>query len=164
MNTSILAKAALAASLALASCGGGAPTDAAGLTNAGYEKYDAQDYEGAQADFQAALDAGAEGAALKDATLGLIRALAHTNTEKASQTFQDFASANADLVVAKDYSTIGGELVTAGGTVDAIHVVDAGLKRYDGDAGLTNVLEKIKERAAAGDAEAASALSGLGYL
>ena len=162
MKTKLLA--ALFAGLTLVACGGGAPTDPAGLTDSGYGKYDAQDYEGAQADFQAALDAGAEGASLKDATLGLVRAMAHTNTKQAADIFTAFAAANADAVAAKDYSTIGGELMSAGGTLDAITVVDAGIKRFADDAGLEQVMEKIKELAAAGDAEAASALSGLGYL
>ncbi len=164
MNTSLLAKAALAACLALASCGGGAPTDPAGLTNAGYDKYDAQDYEAAQADFQAAIDAGAADAALKDATLGLVRAMAHTNTKKAAETFTEFAAAHASLLAVKDYSTVGGELMGAGSAADALAVIHAGQQEFPDDAGLAKVVDAVKAKAAAGDAAAASALSGLGYL
>lgn len=162
MKTNLLA--ALAASLVLVACGGdSAPTDPAGLTNAAYEKFDAQDYEGAQADFQAAIDAGAADAALKDATMGLAKTTAHLDADKAAKTFLDFATAHADQVLAKDYSSIGGELVSAGGGLQAVDVVDAGLKRFEGDAGLMKAMDAIIKYSEK-DPATASALSGLGYL
>jgi len=159
------ALAILTSALTLASCGGGADSsDPVAMTDAGYSKLDAQDYESAEADFQAAIDAGAAGAGLKDATLGLVRAMAYTKAEEAAKAFTDFATANADLLSVKDYSSVGGELMSAGSAADAAYVIDAGIKRFEGDASLIKVMDAIKAKAASGDAAAASALSGLGYL
>jgi hypothetical protein len=167
MPTQLLAKTALAAFLTLgfAACGGDSgASDPAAMTDAGYSKLDAQDYEGAQVDFQAAIDGGAKDASLKEATLGLVEALAHLDAAKARDAFLAFAGEHADQLVSKDFSKIGGTLMSAGGTAEAVAVVDAGLQRFADDANLKKVLDAIMAKAAAGDAAAASALSGLGYL
>ncbi|MDF1801171.1 MAG: hypothetical protein P1V81_18545 [Planctomycetota bacterium] len=159
------ALALLTSALTLASCDGGADSsDPVAMTDAGYSKLDAQEYEAAEADFQAAIDAGAAGASLKDATLGLVRAMAYTKSEEAAKTFTDFAATNADLLTSKDYSAIGGELMSAGYAQGAGEIIDAGIKRFEGDVGLLKVLDAMKAKAAAGDADAASVLGGLGYL
>jgi len=98
----------------------------------------------------------------KAAKLGLVETLAHTIAAKAKTEFLALATAIGDKLTAKDYSYIGGVLVSAGDPESGLAIVHQGTLKFPSDPGLEKILAAIKAKAAS-DPALTSALSGLGY-
>ena len=81
---------------------------------------------------------------------------------KAEAEFKSLVKGGAEIGV-KQYSLIAGALIGADATVNAVNVVDMGVKAFPENAKMASPLEKVKE-AAATDPEALDALKGMGYL
>jgi len=144
--------------LCLSACsGGGDPKEA------GYAALQAGDHATAVSSFDEAL-AASDPSALDHAELQLARceALAYVDGAKAEAEFRSLCASGSDIGV-KQYSLIAGALLGANATVNAVNVVDMGVKAFPGDAKMAALLEKVKE-AAATDPAALDALKGMGYL
>jgi len=156
----------LALTLALTACGGA--TDPASMNDAGAKALNSGDYAGAATQFDAALTAIGDDTAnaqYQRAMWGFIEAGAHVDPARAKDDFLAFAKANSATMSAKEYSKVGTWLSSAGAYTEAVFVVDAGIQAYPETPALLAMIENIKADAAkAGDADAASALEGLGYL
>ena len=161
---STLLVAALGLTLGFASCAGEA--SATDLNNQGETSLQSQDYDGAKANFEGALAALGDDTASADyktAQLGLIECLAHLDASGCVEAFEAFAE-NGNLV-AKDYSYIAGQLASANSVIEGINIAAAGIGAFPDDKGLDAVLNTLNEKAkSSGNAEAISALAGLGYL
>ena len=156
----------LALAVSLTSCGGAA--DPASLTDSGAKALGSANYAEAAAEFDAALAAMA-GDTNHDQYLrakwGIIEAGAHVAPDRAVTDFLSFAKANSATMSEKDYSKVGSWLTSAKKFTQAITVVDAGVQAYGESPTLISQLKDIEKKAkAAGDTDAAGALSGLGYL
>ncbi|MFT6361885.1 MAG: hypothetical protein ACJAZ8_000281 [Planctomycetota bacterium] len=161
---STLLAATLGLTLGFASCAGEA--SATDLNSQGETALQSQDYDGAKASFEGALAALGDdttSADYKAAKLGLIESLAHLDAGGCETAF--LALAKEGNLVAKDYSYIAGQLASANSVMEGINVAAAGLVTFPEDQGLDAVLNTLKEKAkSSGNAEAISALAGLGYL
>ena len=160
MKTPILL--ALALTLTFTACDGGSVNH----IDEGYKAAGANDHAAAVSHFDQAL-----------ATLG------PDNPEKAevalkrcnSFAFQDAAAARAEFLemagtaelTAKDYTNMARSLFNAGGTggmIEAVTVVDAGIKKFPDSDSLKAVLAKLQAEASKAEGGALSeALKGLGY-
>ena len=161
---STLLAAALGLTLGFASCAGEA--SASDLNSQGESALQTQDYDGAKASFEGALAALGDdttSADYKTAKLGVIECLAHLDASGCEKAFTDFAK-DGNLV-ARDYSYIAGQLASANNVMAGINVAKAGITTFPKDKGLDAVLNTLTEKAkSSGNAEAISALAGLGYL
>jgi hypothetical protein len=148
----------LTLTLSLSACnGGGDPKEA------GYAALQAGDHAAAVSAFDEAL-AASDSSAPDHAELQLARceALAYVDGAKAEAEFKSLVKGGAEIGV-KQYSLIAGALIGANATVNAVNVVDMGVKAFPDDAKMAALLEKVKE-AAATDPAALDALKGMGYL
>lgn len=160
MRTALL----LLALLPLASCGGGGAADPKALTDSGWAALSSNDHAKAVEDLQAALDAIGDDhahAQYERARTGLINANAYVNPDVAKEQFLAMA-AEADLD-ANQYSNLGGLLADASNFMQALDVLHEGLKKHEGHAGLTGLLDRIKTESES-DPALQSALQDLGYL
>lgn len=154
----------LALTLALtAACSGSA--DPKALTKSGFSKLGTNDFAGAQADLQGAIDAMPEksGAAFHEAKMGLLEAMAHTDSARARTEFDAYVAMAGSSVTTDDIARFGSTLMDAGDPMAAVEVVHAGLVANPGDAKLTTVKDMLVAKSK-NNAELASSLSGLGYL
>ncbi|MFT5287559.1 MAG: hypothetical protein ACI8TQ_003747 [Planctomycetota bacterium] len=161
-----IASLLIALAVSLTSCGGA--SDPAALTDLGAKALGSGDYAEAAAQFDAALSAIA-GDTSNDQYLrakwGIIEAGAHVAPDRSVSDFLSLAKANSATMSEKDYSKVGSWLSSAKKFVQAITVLNEGVQAYGESPTLINQLKDIKKKAeAAGDADAAGALSGLGYL
>jgi hypothetical protein len=161
-STSILFLAAVSA---LAACNGGSK-DPAKLTDSGYAALGKSDWKGAQSDFDAALavlqptDAG-----FKRAKMGQVEALIHTDAAKARDEFLALAKGMSSQVEPNDYIAVASKLTGERKFMDAIAVLEVGLKAHPEHPKVKAIGDRIKAEAEkAGDEGALKALKGLGYL
>ena len=156
----------LAAVTLLAACGGGS-TDPAEATDAGYRALGTRDYASAQAEFQAALEAIGDDTAhptYVKAKLGAIQAACKTDATRAQRELLELAAALPDDVTQRTYADIAGRLGDAGNFTEAVALLEAGKLRFPDSAALDGLGKKlVKQAEQAGDSDALSALSGLGY-
>lgn len=157
---------AVLASLGLAACGGN--SDPRSLYAEGQTALTSGDYEGALADFEAAL-AAMQGATdhelFVEANLGAVEARIRIAPEQAKQDFLALAAARTADVTPKDFSYIGGKFASAGRFSEAIDVLDAGMQAHAESPQLKELQESIKVAAEkAGDSEALKKMAGLGYI
>ena len=102
---------------------------------------------------------------LDRAQMGLVEAKIRIQPEAAAKYFLDYAGKQPANVDAGDYQKVGMQLTDKKALKDAVFVLDAGLKRFEGDAKLKEAIEKTKLAAeSSGDAGALDALKGLGYV
>jgi len=149
--------------LALASCGGGpsTPTD---LHNAGLDLASAGDFAGAISSYQEALGGADETLALQ-IRLDLANAMCHTDAAAAADEFMSIVESNADDLTERDYMSVGRQLKDASAFIEAVVVVDAGVKNLGEAPKLLELISQIgKDAAASGDSSVHDALKGLGYI
>jgi len=154
----------LGLALPLSSCGGG--SDPAAQTTAGHSALGSGDHAAALADFEGALSAIGSDTAHPQymrATMGAIEANATLDPDRAVADFKALAAKTE--VPDRDYSKVGGWLAAAKNYGQAIDVLDAGMKKFEGSETLVKLTEKIKTEAEkAGDSDALAKMRGLGYL
>ena len=152
----------------LVSCGndGGASGDTTALTDGGYASLNTGDYTGALGSFEKALAAIEPGQPGFDrAAMGEVEALIHVDATRAQEKFLQLATSFPDTIGARQYKTIGGKMTSEKKYVEAIAVLDAGLKAFGEDPDFPILIATVQEQASkAGDADAMKALEGLGYL
>jgi len=155
-----LGLAALLMTLPLA-CGGGAG-DPKALNDEGMAALNSGDHEGALTRFESALAALEPGdPQYLRAKMGAIGALTHLDPDKARETLLGLG----DQAGANEYSKVASDLTTEGHFMQAIDVLDAGVKRYGESPKLKQMLDLVKAEAEkSGSSEALEKLKGLGYL
>ncbi len=155
---------ALALTLAATSCGGS--SDPASLTDAGTQALQSSHYSEALSKFEAALEQMDEGHThYLVAKLGAIEARVYSDADAAEAEFLAMAKAMPDQIGANRYRKIGGRMTDAKKFMQAIHVLDAGIKAFPDDAKMKPYMDAVKKAAQdAGDSDALSELAGLGYL
>ena len=148
----------LALALAFTACNGGSdPKETA------YAALQAGDHATAVSAFDEALAASDPGAPdHTELQLARCEALAYLDGDRAEAEFRDLCAGGAEIGV-RQYSLIAGALLGADATVNAVNVVDMGVKAFPDDPKMAALLEKVKE-AAATDPAALDALKGMGYL
>ena len=154
----------LALTLALtAACSGSA--DSTALTKSGFSKLGTNDFAGAQADLHGAIDAMPEksGAAYHEAKMGLLEAMAHTDSARARTEFDAYVAAAGATVTTDDIARFGSTLMGAGDPMAAVEVVHAGLVAHPDDPKLINVKDMLIAKSK-NNSELAGSLAGLGYL
>lgn len=163
--------AGLAGLLALplmVSCGddGGVSGDPTALTDGGYASLNTGDFTGALSSFEqalAAIEPGQPG--FNRAAMGEIEALIHVDAARAQEKFLQLATSFPDAIGARQYKTVGRKLTNEKKFVEAIAVLDAGLKAFTEDPDFAVLIATVKEQASkAGDGDAMKELEGLGYL
>ena len=151
----------------MVSCGGdGASGDPDALTDGGYDSLNTADYSGALSSFEqalAAIEPGQPG--FTRAAMGEIEALIHVDAKRAEEKFLQLATSFPDSIGAQEYKNIGGKMTSEKKFLEAIAVLDAGLKAYTEDPDFPVLIATVQEQASkAGDGDAMKALEGLGYL
>ena len=152
----------------MVSCGGdgGASGDPTALTDGGYASLNTGDYTGALGSFEqalAAIEPGQPG--FERAAMGEVEALIYVDAPRAQEKFLQLATSFPDTIGARQYKTVGGKMTSEKKFVEAIAVLDAGLKAYGEDPEFPALIAKVQEQASkAGDGDAMKALEGLGYL
>ncbi|MEO0660939.1 MAG: hypothetical protein AAFZ87_05335 [Planctomycetota bacterium] len=149
-----LAPALLAA---LAACGGGAADASAD------ELIQAGKFDEAVALIEKQRETVEKGSeAEKELVLLTVDATADEQPELAKKAFLEFAEAAPDAVSAKDFEYAVSQLRTYRKYVEAIEVMDKGMKRWPEDPVMTELLSFLQADAEKDDG-AAAALKGLGY-
>lgn len=149
--------------LALAGCG---PGDPRALTNAGKAALASGDAAKAEQQFREAL------AGLKPgdpdyarAGIGRIQALVRLDAKRAKDEFLAWAQANRSSVGEEDYSLVVSELLRRENTLEAIEVMDAGIKAFPESPRMAAVKKEVAEQAQkAKDPAALQKMKGLGYI
>jgi hypothetical protein len=149
--------------LPLAACGGDSPKQ---LTDMGVQALAGGQAREAQGRFEEAL----QGLRPTDpdfvrATLGRVQALARLKPEAARDAFLTFSRENKTLVQESDYGMVVSELLRAGASMEAIDVMDAGMKAYPASAQMKAVQKQVTEAAKQSkDPAGLNKLKGLGYV
>ena len=146
----------------LAACGGS--SDPTQMTNDASTALNNGQYAEALAGFEAALgQMDASHASYMRAKMGSFDAQIHIDAGKAQTDFLAFAQANKGKINEKDYRQVGSKMTSAGKYLEAIAVLDAGIKEFGKTDALMKTIDAVKKESA-NDAAAQSALAGLGYL
>ncbi|HTF87747.1 MAG TPA: hypothetical protein VK843_05015 [Planctomycetota bacterium] len=145
----------------LVACGSSDPKT---LVSDGHKAQGSGDSKTAEAKFTEALEELKPGDALYiEAKLGRIEALIAKDAKLAKDEFLTLA-ASTDMVGEKDFTYIGGQLVSAHKYLEALDLVHKGIQRAGGESPALMVqIERIKKEAAA-DAAVGKELASLGYL
>ena len=145
----------------LLACGSSDPKT---LIGEGNKALGSSDFKTAQSKFTEALKELKPGdAAYIEAKLGLVQALIQAEPKKATAEFLALATQCPGQVGEKDFDFIGGQMVSAHKYLDAIDLVDAGIKRAGGESPKLKLqMSRIKKEAAS-DKAVSDKLAGLGY-
>jgi hypothetical protein len=159
-----LSVAALVLPLALAACSNGG--DPVAQIDEGFAALNSGDAANAHDHFLEAVgELEPSDPNLDRAQMGLVEAKIRIQPEAAAKYFLDYAEKQPGNVDAGDYQKVGMQLTDKKALKDAVFVLDAGLKRFEGDAKLKEAMDKTKLAAeSSGDAGALDALKGLGYV
>lgn len=149
--------------LLLPSCGS---SDPRALTDQGASALASGDAKGAQASFEKAL------ASLKPgdpdyarASMGRFQALVRVDPERARGEFLAYAKAQSASVTEGDFATMVNEFLRRERTVEAVDVMDAGVKAFPKSEAMLAVRKRVEEQArAAKDPAAMQKMKGLGYI
>ncbi len=165
MKPSPLPRHALALSLllALAACG---PGDPRALTNEAKATLAGGDASKAEQQFREALSGLKPGDPdFARASIGRIQALARLDAARAKDEFLAYAQANRSSLAEEDYSLVVSELLRRDHTLEAIEVMDAGVKAFPESPRMAAVKKEVAEQAQkAKDPAAMQKLKGLGYV
>lgn len=148
--------------LTLTACGGGDPKEA------GTTALQSGDYSKAAEHFAQALkgkDARSED--FVELRVDRCRALAGFDPAAAEREFTGLTVAvkEAGALKVADFTQVASALLNAKAGVQAVNVMDLGMKRFPGDEKMNALLEKVKQAAFdSGDEAAQDALRGLGYI
>jgi len=149
--------------LPLVACNGGGSGDPLSAAEAALQAGDSAKAVGLLQKHAAGLDKASD--AYREATLLLCNALAEAAPKDAAQTLLALAEAQPDKVTARDFRDVQSYLQTHGHLLEAIDVMDAGLKRWSEDATMLEVKDRLLAAVKnAGDAAATAKLKGLGYM
>ncbi|MEO6710859.1 MAG: hypothetical protein ABIP42_14865 [Planctomycetota bacterium] len=145
----------------LVACGS---SDSKTLIIDGHKAQGSGDSKTAEAKFDEALKGLKPGDPLYiEARLGRIEALIAKDAKLAKDEFLALA-ASTDLVVERDFTFIGGQMVSAHKYLEALDLVHTGIQRAGGESPQLMVqIDRIKKEAAA-DSAVRNALASLGYL
>ncbi|MBK7642393.1 MAG: hypothetical protein IPJ19_05005 [Planctomycetes bacterium] len=149
--------------LLLPACGS---SDPRALTDEGSSALATGDASAAAASFEKAL------ALLKPgdpdfarASMGRFQALVRLDPARASTEFLAYAKANPASTSEGDFGTLVGEFLRRDRTVEAIDVMDAGVKAFPKSEAMLAIRAKVEEQAkSAKDPAAMQKLKGLGYI
>jgi len=159
ISTRFLTSAALA--LALAACGDSDPQT---LIADGNKALNTNDPNTALEKFSEAATALKPGdPQYLDAKLGVVEALVPTDAQKASDEFMALVTSFPDQVGEKQFIQVGGRMITERKYLEAIALIDKGIKRAGGESPKLHALMKRIEQEAANDKGVIDALKGLGY-
>jgi len=148
--------------LALA-CG---PSDPRTLTDAGASALASGDSTKALASFEEAL-AGLKptDAEYVRASMGRFQALVRSEPERARDEFLAFAKVQAASLAESHYGILVGEFLRRGRTVEAIDVMDAGVKAFPNSEAMLAIRKRVEEQARSSkDPASMQKLKGLGYV
>lgn len=152
----------LSLGVSLCACGSDAPADP---VEAGYKASQEGDHAAAVGHFDAALATLSAGSAKHtEVALARCRERAHLDPAAARGDFMELAGATE--LEEKAYRDMVRDLFNGGssGLLEAVNVVDAGLKKFPDSEKLKQYLEKLKAEAAKAEGGALNnALKGLGY-
>ncbi len=153
----------LALALPLVSCNGGATADPMSAAETALQAGDSSKAVALLQKHVAGLDASS--ADYREATLLLCSALAEGAPKEASAKLLSLAQQQPEAITAKDFRDVQSYLQTHGHYLEAIDVMDAGLKRWAGDPLMLEVKDRLLAAVQnAGDAAATAKLKGLGYM
>lgn len=165
MNSSPLPRHALILPLflVLAACG---PSDPRALTNEAKATLAAGDAAKAEQQFREALGGLKPGDPdFARASIGRIQALARLDAARAKDEFLAYSQANKSSIAEEDYSLVVSELLRRENTLEAIEVMDAGIKAFPESPRMAAVKKEVAEAAQkAKDPAAMQKLKGLGYI
>jgi len=148
-------------SAVLFACGSSDPKT---LISEGHAAQGKGDSKTAQARFTEALKGLKPGdAAYIDAKLGLVEALISNEPKKATAEFLALATEFPKQVGEKEFAFVGGQMVSAKKYMDAIDLVDAGIKRAGGNAPTLKAQMERIQKENVNDAAVNDKLKGLGY-
>ncbi len=157
MQTKILL---LSFALCVSACSGGGDPKQDGLA-----ALQASDYAGAVSSFDqalAGLGSDASASERREISLARCEALSYVDGAKAEAAFKAICTEHSDIGV-NEYSLIAGAMISGKAMVNAVTVVDLGVKAFPDDPKMAKLLENVKQ-AAANDSAAMDALQGMGYL
>jgi len=161
----LLAPCFLAAALLAAACGSSDPAE---LVKQGNTQLNSGDSKAALASYEKAIDAiGSDRthASYKRAHEGAAEALITTDAKAATTRFLELARDVPAQVTDKDFNIFGAKLAGSRHYLEAIDVMDAGLKAHSESAILHTFKDQLVEDAnSAGDSAAIEKLAKMGYL
>ena len=145
--------------LAATACGGSGDADPMALIQK-------NDFKGAIAVIEPALKTVEQGSdAHRDLLIMHAEALAAESPAEAAKSFTEAMTAHKDLIQPADVKYVVNRIAKHGHYVDAIDVLDLGLKTWDKDETLAVVLEELKQAIiGSGDEGGNDKLKSLGYL
>jgi tetratricopeptide (TPR) repeat protein len=146
----------------LTSCGGGGGGDPKAANDEGYSALNSGNHQDALSRFQSALEGlDASDPQYMRAKMGEIEALTHLDADGA----KDALLGLGDQAGEGEYSKVANTLTGQGNFIQAIDVLDAGVKRYGESPKLKAMLELVRAEAEkSGSSDALDKLKGLGYL
>lgn len=149
--------------LVLPACG---PSDPRALTDEGSSALASGDAKGAQASFEKALAVLKPGEPdFARASMGRFQALVRSEPARARDEFLAYAKTQGAAVSEADYGTLVGEFLRREHTVEAIDVMDAGVKSFPKSEAMLAIRKKVEEQArTAKDPAAMQKMKGLGYI
>jgi hypothetical protein len=163
MRRTILLSCLLVPLLGLSACSGGDPKE---LSDQASSALATGDDRRALEGFEKALASLMPGdPAWLRASLGRCQALARLDPPAAKKAFLELARAHSAKVEVVDFGMIVGELVRKGAMIEAIDVMDAGIKLYPESPEMTSIRAQVMEASSkTQDPAAMQKLKGLGYV
>jgi hypothetical protein len=153
----------LSVCLVLPACG---TSDPRALTDEGASALASGDAKGAQASFEKALSVlKPSDPDFARASMGRFQALVRSEPALARDGFLAYAKAQGAAVTEGDYGTLVAEFLRREHTVEAIDVMDAGVKAFPKSEAMVAIRKKVEEQArTAKDPAAMQKMKGLGYI
>jgi hypothetical protein len=97
--------------------------------------------------------------------MGRFQAMVRSDAGQARDLFLAYAKAQGAKVTEGDYGTLVGEFLRREHTVEAIDVMDAGVKAFPKSEAMAAIAKKVEEQArTAKDPAAMQKMKGLGYI
>jgi tetratricopeptide (TPR) repeat protein len=141
-------------------------SDPRALTDAGASALASGDSAKALASFEEALTSLKPGdAEYVRASLGRFQALVRSEPERARDEFLAFAKVQAASLAESHYGILVNEFLRRGRTVEAIDVMDAGVKAFPNSEAMLAIRKRVEEQARSSkDPASMQKLKGLGYV
>jgi hypothetical protein len=153
----------LALGLLLPACGTSDPRE---LTAEGEKALASGDAQAALVDFEEALGQLKPGdPGFAQASIGRFKALVRVEPELARDDFLAYAKAQSATIGEGDFAIMVGEFLRRERTLEAVDVMDAGVKAFPKSKEMLAVRKKVEEQARASkDPAAMQKMKGLGYV
>ena len=153
----------LALGLFLPGCG---PSDPRELTDEGAKAFASGAAQGALVHYEEALGLLKPGEPdFARASMGRFQALVRIEPESARDEFLAYAKAQSATIREDDFAILVGEFLRRERTLEAVDVMDAGVKAFPKSETMIAVRKKVEEKARASkDPAAMQKMKGLGYV